>query len=163
MSREIGRIIVHWAYFEYCIQEMNRQTLGITAAAGRLAMREPRFTDRLEMLHDLIKLRKGEWDDALYKSLLSRAKLAEAKRNLVTHGIWAHRSDGWYVELTRGSWPKNLRELVAGSRKITTELVPMDTDKLRSATSEIAGLIDNLKRLRASAVGTPWPSPEKPA
>ena len=159
MSREIGRIIIHWSYFEHCIQQMNWQTLGISIAAGRLSVREPRVTDRLEMLHDLLKLRKGEWDDKLYASILARARLAEAKRNLVCHGIWAHRDDGWFVELTRGSWPKTLKELVKGSRKITSELVPMDTDKLREATTEIAGLIDDLKRLRADAIGPPLPSP----
>jgi hypothetical protein len=159
MSREIGRIIVHWAYFEYCVQEMNWQTLGITPAAGRLAMREPRVENRLEMLHDLVKLRGGQWDDKLYKSILSRTRLIAAKRDLVAHGIWGSLDDGWYVELSRGSWPQNVKELVAGSRKLMPEMVHMDTDKLRAATNEIAKLIDDLKRLRASAVGPSAPSP----
>ena len=59
--REIGRIIVSWAYFEHCVQEMNWQALGISAAAGRISMREPGVTDRLEMLRNLIELRKGTW------------------------------------------------------------------------------------------------------
>jgi hypothetical protein len=55
MRREVGRIIVHWGYFEHCVQEMNWQMLGISSAAGRIAMREPRVTDRLDMRHDLLK------------------------------------------------------------------------------------------------------------
>jgi hypothetical protein len=159
MCREIGRIITHWAYFEYCLQEMNWQTLGITPSAGRVALRAPRASDRLEMLRDLVKLRKGEWDDDLFKSLLERTKLVAAKRDLVAHGIWAHRDDGWYVELSRGAWPKNLRDLVASTKQIDPELKPIDTDKLRAATKEISELIVDLKRLRASAVGPPAPSP----
>jgi len=159
MSREIGRIIVHWAYFEQCVQQMNWQTLDITPAAGRLALREPRVENRLEMLHDLVKLREGEWDDKLYRSILTRTKLATAKRDLIAHGLWAKRDEGWYVELTRGVWPKNLRQLVTGSRKVTTQLIPMDTDKLREATNEIASLIEDLGKLRESALAKPGPSP----
>jgi hypothetical protein len=39
MTREIGRIVVHWAYFEYCVQEMNWQSrtgTNCTARATRL-------------------------------------------------------------------------------------------------------------------------------
>jgi len=159
MTREIGRIVVHWAYFEQCVQQMNWQTLGITPAAGRLALREPRVEDRLEMLHDLVKLRDGEWDDALFRDILKRTKLAKAKRDLVAHGLWAKREDGWFVELSRGMWPKNLREFVRGSRKITTQLIPMTLEKLREATSEIASLLDDLGKLRDSTVAPPGPSP----
>jgi hypothetical protein len=162
MSREIGRIIVHWSYFEYCVQEMNWQALGVTPAAGRVAVRAPRVTDRLEMLRDLIKLREGEWDNDLFKSILDRSKLVEAKRNLVTHGIWGHREDGWYVELSRGAWPKNLRELIAPTRVIQPEFKAMSLEKLREATTEISELIGDLKRLRASAVGPSTPSPDTP-
>jgi hypothetical protein len=104
------------------------------------------------MLRDLVKLRHGTWDDDLYLSILTRAKLLTSKRHLIAHGIWANREDGWYVELARGSWPKNLAELVAGSKKVTPELVSMDTSKLRKATNEIEALIQDLKRLRTSAV-----------
>lgn len=124
-------------------------------------MREPRVTDRLEMLRDLIKIQKGQLNEALYKSIFTRAKLAEAKRNLVAHGIWADRDEGWYVELTRGSWPKNVRELLAGSRKIDPEMVEIDIDKLRTATTEIEALIVDLRKLRDSISLPPRPSPQK--
>jgi hypothetical protein len=158
MCREVGRITVHWAYIEHIVQQMVWDTLAISHSAGRTSVREPRVSDRLEMLRDLVKLRGAEWDDDLNKSVLARAKLVEAKRNLVCHGKWALREDGWHVELTRGSWPKNVRELVAGNRKITPELIPMNIEKLREATSEIDALIEDIKRLRLSALGPPPPS-----
>src|SRR5258708_11874622 len=58
-SREIGRVIVHFAYFEQCVQEMVWDAMGVSEAVGRIAIREPRITDRLEMLRDLIGLRGG--------------------------------------------------------------------------------------------------------
>jgi hypothetical protein len=69
---------------------MNWQALGISEAAGRIAMREPRVTDRLEMLSSLIELREGVWDVELYKSILARSKILAAKRDLLAHGIWGY-------------------------------------------------------------------------
>ena len=60
--------------------------------------------------------------------------------------------DVWHVQLARGSWPKNISELVEGSKKIIPEMVAMPLAKLRETTSEIVQLIGDLKKLRASAV-----------
>src|SRR5262245_8794648 len=68
MSREIGRIMVRWAYFEHGVQEMNWGVANLPQSVGRIAMREPRVTDRLEMLADLIRLRGATMDWDLYKS-----------------------------------------------------------------------------------------------
>jgi hypothetical protein len=158
MSREIGRIIVYWAFFEQCVQQMAWKILELTPPAARIAIREPRVEDRLTMVRDLVKLRKCDWDDTLYKSILTRTKLAAPKRDLVAHGLWGYTSvDGWFVELARGMWPKNLRQFVQGSRKVTTQLIQMDTAKLREATIEIDGLIVDLVKLRDATVG-PGPS-----
>jgi hypothetical protein len=119
LVREIGRIIVSWAYFEHCVQEMNWQALGISEAAGRIAMREPRVTDRLEMLSSLIELREGVWDVELYKSILARSKILAAKRDLLAHGIWGYvkHLNEWHVQLARGSWPQIGPTSSRGARK----------------------------------------------
>lgn len=162
-SREIGRIIVRWAYVEHYVQDMVWQMLDLGSAAGRIAVREPRLTDRLEMLCELIELRNGNWDISLYKKILSQAKVLAAKRDLLAHGMWHHlkAENEWHVQLARGSWPKNFRDLVAKSKRITPESVHVDLDKLRSATNEIVALIDDLKKLADSAYGGPPPSRQK--
>ena len=161
-SREIGRIIVHWSYFEHCVQESIWELLQISEPAGRLTVREPRVTDRLEMLRDLMTVYNGSWDRALYKSVYTAASLLAAKRHLLAHGIWFHHKAAgeWHVQLTRGTWPKNIAELEAASKKIIPESVPISLDDLRSATKEIHTLIADLKRLRASATARPPPLPE---
>lgn len=137
---------------------MSWQAARVSAPVGRIAMREPRVTDRLEMLNDLIAVRGGIWDHDIYKSIHSRARLSAAKRDLLAHGIWAHTPrDEWTVQLARGSWPKNLSALVRGSKKVTPEGVLMDPAKLKLATNEIEGLIADLKTLRASASEPPTP------
>jgi hypothetical protein len=163
--RLIGRIIVHWAHFEHLVQDMVWQSIPVSQAVGRTAVREPGVIDRLEMLRDLVKLRDAQWDDELFNSILDRAKLKVAHRNLLAHGIWGNHSGGtmnmddiWHVQLARGSWPKTLSELVESSSKVMPEMVPMELSKLRTATSEIVQLIGDLKKLRASAAASP-PSP----
>ena len=137
------------------------QSVPVSQAVGRTAVREPRVTDRLEMLRDLVKLRDAQWDDELFKSIMERAKLITSRRDLLGHGIWGNHSGGmmnmnniWHVQLARGSWPKNISELVEGSKKITPEMVPMPLAKLRETTNEIVQLIGDLKKLRASAVAS---------
>jgi hypothetical protein len=163
-SREIGRIIVQFAYFEQCVQEMAWDAMGVSEAAGRIAVREPRVTDRLSMARDLIGLRRGFWDETLYKSIYSRANLIAPKRHLLAHGIWFyHRGrDEWHVQLTRGSWPQSEAELVAGSKKIIPESVLITLEELRCLTSEISVLISDLRRLRQSAFDDPPSSRRTP-
>jgi hypothetical protein len=129
---------------------------------ARRAVREPRVSDRLVMLHDVIKLRGGSWDQELYKSMCVRADLLHAKRNLIAHGMWFHHKSGeWHVQLTRGSWPKDTADLVAGSKKVTPESIVITIDELRSATTQISALIDDLKKLRTSATAGRPPLPRR--
>jgi hypothetical protein len=160
LCREIGRIMVRWAYFEHGVQDMVWQAMQVSHSVGRIAVREPSVADRLEMLRDLVKLRNAKWNDELFKSILERARLIAVRRHLLAHGIWGNHptglwmsADTWHVQLTRGSWPKNLSELVAGSRKVNPEMVPIELSKLRSMTSDIDQLITDLKTLRSSADG----------
>ena len=154
LAREVGRIIASWAYFEHCVQEMNWQVLGIDAAAGRIAVREPGVADRLDMLSSLINLRGGIWDVDLYKSILARSRILKTKRDMLAHGIWGYveHANEWHVQLARGSWPKNRSDLMKGSRKVIPESVLMDVEKLRQAAAEIETLLADLKKLRATAV-----------
>ncbi len=54
---EVGRIIVRWAYFEDLIQLIVWTLMDLDHAYGRLAVREPRLSDKLEMIRDLSQLR----------------------------------------------------------------------------------------------------------
>src|SRR5476649_2325848 len=88
-------------------------------------VREPRVTDRLDMLRDVIGIHQGYFDEDLFKSIRLRANLIAAKRHMLAHGIWFHHKElgEWHVQLTRGSWPKTEDELIRGSKKVTPESV----------------------------------------
>jgi hypothetical protein len=153
---------VQFSYFEQCVQEMVWQVLHVSDAAGRIAVREPRVTDRLDMLRDVVGIRGAYFDEELFKSLRQRANLIAAKRHMLAHGIWFHHKalGEWHVQLTRGSWPKTEEELVVGSKKITPESKVITVDELRSTTAQIDELIADLKRLRLATYEAPSSSPE---
>jgi hypothetical protein len=149
---------VRFAYFEKCVLEMVWQALGLSEAAGRIAVREPRITERLNMLRDAVGLRRSAWDEELFKSIRVQADLVAAKRNMLAHGIWYnHPSGEWHVQ---PSWPKTAEELEFKSKKIIPESVTITVAELRSTTAEIDALIDDLERLRSSAREVSEPSRE---
>ena len=57
-SREIGRIMVHWAYFEHVIRHIAWDIIGVDHSMGRIAIRDPRIDDHLDMLVDIAYLKK---------------------------------------------------------------------------------------------------------
>jgi hypothetical protein len=76
-TREIGRIIVRWAFFERQIQQM---VWGVAfdgdskgAALGRLAILEAKFPERLDLLAKLAKVRNVKYDAKTLKSIRSRS------------------------------------------------------------------------------------------
>ena len=58
MLREIGRVVVAYANLEYLLSEVIYLLLDVDPKRGRLAVREPRATDRLDVIQDLILLSK---------------------------------------------------------------------------------------------------------
>jgi hypothetical protein len=159
ISREVGRIIVRWAYFEHILSDMIWQIMGIRPAQGRIAVRDPGAPDRLSLLRELMLERAAAWDSDLYKSVLRQAKLSLSKRNMLAHGIWDKygQTGAWQVQFARGAWPESVRDIIQGSKKVTPESVVLTAADLRKVTLEIEQLISDLKQLRSSAVGPSQP------
>jgi hypothetical protein len=150
---QIGRIVVRWAYFEALIQSLISFQIDLTPAEARLALREPRTTDRLEMLRALMFLHEGTWDDDLYRSIYSRTKTWDTRRDLFAHSIWGHdkKSDEWRIQVARGKWPKHLEKKLRGNKRVMPASVLITDRHLLTANTAIDKLIDDLERLKASA------------
>jgi hypothetical protein len=87
LLREIGRIVVRHAALELQLNLMIYQLLEIDAAMGRITVRDPRTSDRLDMIADLLEMKKIKVKanlSAIGKSLERCAK----GRDLLAHGIW---------------------------------------------------------------------------
>lgn len=87
LATEIGRAITRYAFLEYQLSLIIYVLLRIGKAEGRLAIREPRATDRLELISDLCKIMniKPRTDISL---LTQSVGAAQNQRNLLAHGIW---------------------------------------------------------------------------
>lgn len=67
LAREVGQFLVTWAYFEHYIQALIWTALDLGEEEGRLAVRDPRITDRLDLFRDLCELKNHGIDYVLLR------------------------------------------------------------------------------------------------
>lgn len=152
--REIGRIIVRWAYYEHYMQRLLWAVAFAAdakgAALGRLAVREGKPEEQLSLLSSLSELRRITFDDAVFKRLKPRAPQVAEKRNLIAHGLWTDpEGGGWAVQQTRGAWESST-DGPRGKKKITPEGVIMKLEDLRAIGADVESLIVDAAALKNS-------------
>ena len=86
-STEIGRIITRWAFLEFRLKETAYMLLGVDPKVGRIAIREPRITDYIDMIQDLMHL-KSITATADLKKLRKSLEKIQSFRDKLAHGIW---------------------------------------------------------------------------
>jgi hypothetical protein len=162
MLREIGRIVVRHAALELQLNLMIYQLLEIDTAMGRITVRDPRTSDRIDMIIDLLEMKKIKVKvnlSAVRKSLEACAK----GRDLLAHGIWVEdnmRPGKLLLRSLSGKWtPDGVTNL---KRRIEPEGVEYDVAKARKLTALIEAtgeLLHDLGVEIRAALGT---SPKKP-
>jgi hypothetical protein len=163
IAREIGRFIVTWAHFEHWIQLIIwRSILNMSDAEGRIAVRDPRVSKRLDMVRDLCQLKKKEIDYVLLASIKTRAKPLATMRHLLAHTIWTLNHDQWFALVTRGAWdthldvadfPKDLK-----LKSVLPEGIRITPELIQGWTKETARLITDLRRIGDNHTVVPKPS-----
>lgn len=150
---EVGRVIVQWSFFEQLVQSLVRQQIDLSPPEARLALREPRVTERLELLQDLMTLHQGTWNSELYNSIYTRAKRWATRRDLFAHSIWGRNetTGTWHIQVVRGKWTKHLEEQFRGHRRVMPAALEITINHLLIANKSIASLIDDIERLKTSA------------
>ena len=158
-AKEIGRVILRWAFFENYVQRMiyataflgNRDSIPL----GRVSIHEPKFPDRFDLLLKLASIRKIEIDKALIKTMKPKSRILVEQRNLLAHGIWTEEPGiGWIVQQTSGAWNQQLGGPI-GSKRILPEAVPMTTQVIKDIVSGIDDLLVDTTKLHASFPGVP--------
>lgn len=86
-SREIGRIVTHWSFLEWRLKNVAYALLGIGPKEGRLAVRQPRASDYVTMLQDLLDLKHVPVSVDLQKFRKLLNDLGDYRNSLV-HGVW---------------------------------------------------------------------------
>ena len=146
-SREIGRIIVRWAYLEHIIRRLGWDILGVDQKIGRIAVRDPRVDDYLDMIADIASLKNIKIDTSNLSSLKSRANEVLRWRDLLGHGIWIQTPDGWLLQMISGNYPKNYKAEYR-KRRINPEGLNVDIEGLRSVSNGVEILIGEVSSIR---------------
>lgn len=162
LAREIGRFLVTWAHFEHYVQAIIWSALKIGEEEGRLTVREPRVTERLDMIRDLGEFQNLEMDYVLLQEIRKKADPLAGKRHLLAHTIWTKIDSHWCPLQTRGSWQEMQVEILdypKGSKTLQPSAVPVTADDVREWVTQTVDLIADLKKIGDRH--RPVPLPEK--
>jgi hypothetical protein len=159
-NREIGRIVVYYAHYEHFLQRLIWKLLGLSQAQGRLAVREPRAEERINLIRDLATVKKVALDSTILTSMRSLTKTVKAERDLLAHGAWTFVINTWNVEKTRGSWEDTeIENPPSGNRSIEPEILERSISQLRATTAQIQQLMQYAWALGEAIEPTPLPWP----
>ncbi len=119
LTREIGRVIVGHALLELCLSRIIYKLIDVDPKFGRLAVREPRAIDRLELIFDLAEVQgiRLKINKTLYRDAV---KVCVSQRDQLAHGIWVRdpKTRMLFLRITKGSW-----QPVKGQRGKTKRLI----------------------------------------
>ena len=164
LAREIGRFLVTWAHFEHYVQAVIWGALHLSPEEGRIAVREPRVTDRIDMILDLGDFHKLEMDYVLLKEIRDAANILATKRHMLAHSLWQKLDNDWCAIITRGTWQEMQIDIanypVGRSKNLEPQGYPVSADNIREWTELTIGLIDELNK--AGQQHRPLPSQGKP-
>jgi hypothetical protein len=164
LAREIGRFLVTWAHFEHYVQAVIWKALNLSEEEGRLTVREPRVTDRLDMIRDLGEFQGLEMDYVLLQEIRKKSDPLAGKRHLLAHTIWTKIDADWCPLQTRGSWQEMQIDILhypKGSKTIQPLAAPVTKDDVREWTQETIDLINDLKKLGDQHRPVPLPEKQK--
>jgi hypothetical protein len=166
LDREIGRVIVAWACFEWHLTQATHLLIGVGPQTGQLAIREPRVADRINMIRELVEHLKVPitFD---FKNFAAAAGELAARRDWLAHGIWVHhKSTGTLLlRITKGTWerPSSEGKTVKASRRLYPQGQAIGAEHLRilrAAIEEMIARSDELVgQVRASVEASP---PKRP-
>jgi hypothetical protein len=165
LDREIGRVIVAWACFEWHITQAAHLLVGVGPQTGRLAIREPRVTDRISMVKDLVEHLKVPVNFD-FKDFASAAGELSTRRDWLAHGIWVRHkpTNKLLLRITQGTWERPVPEgKVKASRRIYPQGQAIGAEHLKILRSAIEQMIarsdDLVGQVKAAIEASP---PKRP-
>ena len=145
-STEIGKLIARCAYIEWRLHQLVYLLLDVTPAEGRIAIRDRREPEYLDMICDLLDLNSFSIPPPVTQLRHDIAACSQF-RNLVTHSIWVRHPETHELmaQLTRGQWDRS--KLPPGqtlSRQILTEAIPVTLSDLQGAVESTRSISQQL-------------------
>ena len=150
LERQVARVIIAWACLEWHITQAAHALVGVGPQTGRIAIREPRMTDRIALVQDLIDHLKVRVDFDFKSFKRDAGDLAE-RRDWLAHGISGQSPANWKgfcYDSRRGNGkrcgktenPEESRRSYPQGLEVTAE----DLKTLRLAIEHMICLSDNL-------------------
>ena len=150
-STEIGRIIQRWAFLEWRMRSIAYLLLDLDPKRGRIAVREPRCTDYLIMIEDLIKLRSIKFNtkDKRHKNFKKKLVELQSFRNAIAHGVWLKHSATQkpVLQVVAGSYPPSPGKETVKAR-IEPQAVELDLENLKHIRTGIEAAITTMGRVK---------------
>ncbi|MBI4185417.1 MAG: hypothetical protein HY521_15605 [Proteobacteria bacterium] len=142
MMQAIGRVIVEYALLELQLSRIIYDLLGVDQKVGRIAVREPRVKDRLEIIFDLINQKRLALTDHEMKLLRKTSEACLIGRDQLAHGTWVRNPETGTLLLrsTKGQW-----QPVKGQRGKTKHAIK--PEGILVSTAEITALGDVINLL----------------
>jgi hypothetical protein len=138
LNREIGRVITRFAHLEYILSITTYEILGIGPKEARLAIIEPRMKNRIELIIDLLRLKKIDPNINLSLWGAELEKL-ENQRNQIAHGVWLQdpKTKIIFLRIISGTWQPIKGQRGKTKRKISPEGLEYNAKDCRLLVSQI--------------------------
>ena len=138
MSEILGRIITVHSVLEHKLTSLSVILLQLNKGEARIAVREPKTVDRLDMALDLFAIKDIEVQSDT-QAIREAVGKATAERNKIAHGLWLkHPGTGQvYLRIARGQWSKDLTRGERVSRAIYPQSVPFGVKDCKAILEQV--------------------------
>lgn len=100
----IGELVFHWSRVENALVMAAKRMLDISIKEARIAMRDPRPHEILDMIEEIAIIHDEELgDQTQLADLRKRLDSGERNRNLLLHAVWLTKDGRFYVQNVAGS------------------------------------------------------------
>jgi phosphoenolpyruvate carboxylase len=142
---EIGRVIVWYAYLEGHLSQIIQIILDIDEAESRIATREPRATDRMEIIESLLNYKKIK-TSVNFKSLLKSLDDIQKKRNLLAHNCWVTHPET--KEIVLGVFRGKRSDNSKIDRRIIPETITFGISECKKLSNDIDKINESISVLK---------------
>jgi hypothetical protein len=148
LLREIGRVMVLFARLEWTLSRIAYALLGLDRTDGRIAVREPRATERIDMICQLLDYHKLPFSGS-FQALRPQILEYQSLRDKIAHATWVR--DPVYGALriinTSGQWKPIPFEQEKLPRKVKPEGVTFELPEATQLSGNLLSVFHKLSEL----------------
>lgn len=143
----VGRIIIKHSYLELMLSRIAYLLAGVEPEVGRVAIREPRTSDRWSMIESLAIVRGIEIEPGAVKIMRKHLQALASRRDGLAHGtFFEHPQSGKkLIRTTKGEWQPPGMKIGKIKKAIHPSGDLLEIDGLKEISSAIDSVTDILE------------------